>query len=249
MVPLMSRHRQQINRALRERRPDGQGRFAWALLGVMVISVGCAASPPPRAVYQDAATVVRIQTDSRAGQGHSHPARIGPDEMERVLDGLRVQPRRSFVPSILTGEAPLNPAFTREDRLRLAPHLSQALADAKPGEIVTFYRRISDATVGLAVTSGGLFAHGPHLYVVLANARTLPSEGMNQNMVTELDPLDSPLLPISRTSFRAAFEPGTSVVPEDERWPWTYIDQGRVVVIDLVQLRRDSRARIEPRGQ
>jgi hypothetical protein len=32
------------------------------------------------------------------------------------------------------------------------------------------------------------------------------------------------------------------MVPEDERWVWPYIDQGRVVVIDLVQLGRDMRS-------
>jgi hypothetical protein len=123
----------------------------------------------------------------------------------------------------------------------LARHLSQALAEAKPEELVTFYRRVSTSTVGLAITSGGLFVHGQHLYVILANDRTLPSEGMSQSIVSEIDPVENPLLPISRTSFRVAFVPATSMVPEDERWPWPYIDPGRLVVIDLVQLAREMK--------
>lgn len=215
-------------------------RFA-AILTVSLMS-GCATGPPPRAVYQDPATIIRIQFDPKAGQSHGHPATVSPDIIRHVLQGMRVRPRSSFVPSILTGEASLGAAFSKEEEDILGPHLSQALAEARPDELVTFYRRISTPAVGLAITSGGLFVHGRHLYVILANNRTKPSDGMSQSIVSEIDPVDSPLLPISRTAFRATFVPATSMVPEDERWEWPYIDQGRVVVIDLVQLGRDMRS-------
>lgn len=217
---------------------------AWSrcAIGVVVLlTAGCATAPPPRAVYQDSATAVRIQKDSKAGQDHSHPAEVSSDVIRRVLSGVRIQSRKSFVPSILTGDAPLGEAFSKEEQTVLAPHLSRALAEAKPDELVTFYRRVSTSAVGLAITSGGLFVHGSHLYVILANDRTLPSEGMSQSVVSEIDPIENPLLPISRTSFRVAFEPAVSIVPEDERWPWPYIDPGRMVVIDLVQLARDMK--------
>lgn len=215
-------------------------RFA-AILMVSLMS-GCATGPPPRAVYQDPATIIRIQFDSKAGQGHGHPATVSPDAIRHVLQGMRVQSRSSFVPSILTGEASSDAAFSKEEQDFLGPHLSRALAEAKPDELVTFYRRISTQAVGLAITSGGLFVHGRHLYVILANNHTKPSDGMSQSIVSEIDPVDSPLLPISRTAFRATFAPATSIVPEDERWGWPYIDQGRVIVIDLVQLERDRRS-------
>ena len=220
--------------------PTGM-KFAVILLLVSLMS-GCATGPPPRAVYQDPATIIRIQSDSKAGQGHGHPATVSPDAIRLILQGMRVQSRSSFVPSILTGEASLGAAFSTEEQDFLGPHLSQALAEAKPDELVTFYRRVSTPAVGLAITSGGLFVHGRHLYVILANDRTKPSEGMSQSIVSEIDPVDSPLLPISRIAFRATFVPATSIVPEDERWLWPYIDQGRVVVIDLIQLARDSRS-------
>lgn len=216
-----------------------------AVLMVSLIS-GCATGPPPRAVYQDPATIIRIQSDSKAGQGHAHPATISPDAMRYVLHGMRIQSRNSFVPSILTGEASLVAAFSKEEQDVLGPRLSRALAEAGPDELVTFYRRVSTPAVGLAITSGGFFVHGRHLYVILANNRTMPSEGMSQSIVTEIDPVDSPLLPISRTAFRATFVPATSMVPEDERWLWPYIDQGRVVVIDLIQLARDLRQPAPP---
>ncbi|MDO8357045.1 MAG: hypothetical protein Q7U76_11700 [Nitrospirota bacterium] len=217
---------------------------AWvvSILGVLVsLSVGCATAPPPRAVYQDNATAIRLQFDSKAGTGHSHPAKVSPDELRHILAGVRIQPRSSFAPSFLTGEASLVSAFSKEEQTFLAPHLSRALAEAKPEELIAFYRRVSTSTVGLAITSGGLFVHGRHLYVILANDRTLPSEGMSQSIVSEIDPVENPLLPISRTSFRATFVPATSMVPEDERWPWPYIDPGRLVVIDLVQMAREMK--------
>ena len=215
-------------------------RFA-AILMVTLIS-GCATGPPPRVVYQDPATIIRVQSDSKASQGHSHPATISPDMIRHVLNGMRIQSRKSFVPSILTGDASLAAAFSQEEQSLLAPYLSRALAAAKPDELVTLYRRVSTPAVGLAITSGGFFVHGQHLYVILANNRTMPSEGMSQSIVSEIDPIESPLLPISRTGFRATFVPATSIVPDDERWVWPYIDQGRVVVIDLVQLGRDNRS-------
>ncbi len=217
---------------------------AWMVcaLGVVVLlSAGCITASPTRVLYQDNATAISLQLDSKAGKGHSHPAKVSPDELRHILAGVRIQPRSSFVPSILTGEASLVAAFSKDEQTFLARHLSQALAEAKPEELVTFYRRVSTSTVGLAITSGGLFVHDQHLYVILANDRTLPSEGMSQSIVSEIDPVENPLLPISRTSFRATFVPATSMVPEDERWPWPYIDPGRLVVIDLVQLAREMK--------
>jgi hypothetical protein len=204
--------------------------------------VGCITAAPPRGVYHDPTTALAIQQDSKAGPGHNHPAQIKPEVIQQVLNGVQIQSRKSFlVPSLITGGPQFVPAFSRDEQTALAPQLSRALAEAKPDELVTFYRRVSTPTIGLAITSGGLFVHDQYLYVILANARTLPSEGMREGVTYEIDPVDNPLLPISRTSFRATFVPATSMVPEDERWVWPYIDQGRVVVIDLVQLGRDLR--------
>lgn len=219
-----------------------QGAKILALGVVLSFAVGCTTAPPPRAVYEDLSTAITIHPDNKAGTGHSHPAKISPDVLRHILAGVRIQPRSSYVPSILTGETPLALAFSKEEQALLAPHLSRALAEAKPEELVTFYRRVSTSTVGLAITSGGLFVHGQHLYVILANNRTLPSEGMSQSIVSEIDPVENPLIPISRTSFRATFVPATSLVPEDERWAWPYIDKGRVVVLDLVQVVREIKA-------
>lgn len=220
-----------------------QGWIVSAIGVVVSLSIGCTTAPPPRTVYQDNATAIRLQWDNKAGEGHSHPAKVSPEVIQHVLAGIRIQSRKSFVPSILTGDTPLVPAFSKEEHTVLARHVSQALAEAKPEELITFYRRVSTSAVGLAITSGGLFVHDQHLYLIVANSRTLPSEGMSQSIVSEIDPVENPLLPISRTSFRATFVPATSIVPEDERWPWPYIDEGRIVAVDLAHLARESRGK------
>ncbi len=160
--------------------------------------------------------------------------------MTQVLSGLRVVPRQSVLAPIVMGKAQESPAFSTMEIQSLVPQLIRALKQARPEELVTFYRRISDSSVGLAITSGGLFVCQTHLYVVLANQRTLPSAGMNQNIVAEIDPIDSPLLPIARSGFRVTFTPALAVVPIDEREPWPYIDEGRVVAVDLIQLARET---------
>lgn len=209
---------------------------------MLSVQFGCSSPPPPRTSYQDPITSIRLYVDERADTGHSHPGKITADQMARVLSGIRVVPRTGFIGSLITGQPQANPAFSSSEIQILAPRLSRAMAEATPQELVTFYRRFSDASVGLAITSGGMFLQDNVLYLVLANNRNLPTEGMNQNMVTDFDPVDSPLIPISRTSFRVEFSPTTAIVPPDQRQSWPYIDEGRILALDLQQLNHDLKS-------
>ena len=202
----------------------------------LTFQYACSSPPPPRTSYQDPITSIRLYVDQHAAAAHYHPGHVSPDQMARALSGLRVVPRSGYISSLITGQPQANPAFSSAEIQLLAPKLSQAMAEANPQEVVTFYRRFTDASVGLAITSGGMFLQDNLLYVVLANNRNLPTEGMNQNMVTDFDPIDSPLIPISRTSFRIEFTPPTAIVPRDQRQAWSYIDEGRILAIDLQKL-------------
>ena len=208
---------------------------------LMAFLTGCA-GPPPRTIYQDPITSIRLYIDERAGAGHSHPGHVPADHMALVLSGVRVVPRSGYISSLITGQPQANPAFTAGEIQTLAPRLSRALSQATPQELVTFYRRFTDASIGLGITSGGMFVQDNHLFVILANHRNLPTEGMNQNMVTNFDPVDSPLIPISRSSFRIDFEPAAAVVPADRRPAWSYLDEGRILAINLQALVRDRNA-------
>jgi len=212
------------------------------LLLAAAAQFGCSTPPPPRTSYQDPITAIRLYVDDRAQSSHQHPADISPEQIAKVLGGLRVFPRSGFVGSLITGQAQAKPAFASTEIQALAPKLSRALTEAKPDELVTFYRRFSDNNTGLAVTSGGMFVQDGYLMVVLANNRTLPTDGMNLNMVTDFDPIDSPLVPIARTSFRLEFANPSALAAPENRPSWPYIDEGRILAIDIRRLSADSKS-------
>lgn len=203
---------------------------------------GCTTPPPPRTSYQDPVTAIRLYVDEHAQSGHQHPADISSEQIAKVLGGLRVVPRSGFIGSLITGQAQASPAFSSTEIQALAPRLSRALTEARPDELVTFYRRFSDASTGLAITSGGMFVQDGYLVVVLANNRTLPTDGMNLDMVTAFDPIDSPLIPIARTSFRLEFAHPSALAAPDKRPSWPYIDEGRILAIDLRRLYAESKS-------
>lgn len=213
------------------------------LVGFLLMLEGCAGSPAPRQVYVDSLTSIRLEADTRKSGEHSHPALVRPEEMATILRGVRVIGRKGIIGSLLSGEGDGRPAFSSIEVQQLASQLSRGLEQAKPDELVTFYRRISDADVGLGITSGGMFVRRGRLYLVLANNRTLPTEGLNQNMISHIDPIDSPLLPITRAGFRVSFTPSLAVVPADERDSWPYVDPGRLLVIDLAHIARELRTK------
>lgn len=205
--------------------------------------LGCSTTPPSRSFYQDAVTSIALQRDDHAQPPHTHPANVAPEVMALVLKGVQTISRQGMFKSIYLNKADQGPAFSSMEIRLLAPKLSAALTKAEPNELVTFYRRISDEDIGLGFTSGGLFVQDKQLYFVLANHRTLPTSGMGQNMVYAMDPIETPLLPIARIDFRADFVPGTALVREEDRTSsWPYIDEGRVLAIDLTQLARDTRS-------
>src|SRR5688572_19471390 len=135
--------------------------------------------PPSRTVYNDAVTLVSLRTDPKSGEfGHSHPARLTSEQMRIVLSGIQVQARKDPILSLVTGKPEPVPAFSVEEVRTLAPALSRALDMASPREVITFYRRVSDETVGLGFTTGGLFVEHRAVYFILANHRNRPSDGM-----------------------------------------------------------------------
>ena len=202
----------------------------------------CTNVPPPRTVYQDVRTAVQLRVDPQAGTGHSHPAHLQVEQMVRILSGIRVQPDRRTAYRILAGEAETVPAFTAAEALALAPHLAKALSAAKPDELVTFYRRISDSSTGLAYTTGGLFMREGHLYLVLANYRQSPSDAMSLGIPAyEIDPYDTPLMSLKRAGYTVTFVPQEAEVhPVDNQWKWEFPDRGKLIVIDPLLVFRSS---------
>lgn len=186
--------------------------------------------------------MIELRVDPQAGIGHSHPATLTIEHMTHILSGIRVQKERDAVHRLLAGEAEAGSAFNAEEVWALAPHLVTALAEAKPGELVTFYRRFSNGSTGLAYTTGGLFMRVKYLYVILANYRQLPSDAMSLGIPAyEIDPVDDPLLPLRRGGYSVSFVPQEAEVhPVKGQWQWNFPDPGKVVIIDPALLRSNS---------
>ncbi len=212
--------------------------LAWLIAGSLV---SCESLPATRVVYQDQATSVQLRDDPRAGSGHSHPAVMTAGRIAQILFGIRVKKRGDPIVSIVTGQPEGLQAFSNAEVEALAPALSRALAVATPQEIVTFYRRYSDANLGLGVTSGGLFLEGHQLYFVLANFRNRPSDVLSQAVTYEFDPLADPLMSLKAMSFAALFVPPEALLPSDVPLVWRYEDPGKFFVVDLDRLPQEPR--------
>ncbi|MEW6545250.1 MAG: hypothetical protein AB1411_16800 [Nitrospirota bacterium] len=180
--------------------------------------------------------MVQLRNDPLAGSGHSHPTKVTAGRMTQILRGVRVQRRGDPVLGIVTGKPEEVPAFSSSEIPALAGALSQALATASPHEMVAFYRRYSDASVSVGVTSGGLFMEGHQLYFVLANFRNRPSDVMSQAVATEFDPSSDPLMSLKARSFAVRFHPPGALVSSDFPLVWKYVDPGKFIVVDLDRL-------------
>ncbi len=203
----------------------------------------CVSSPPPRLIHRDALTEIQLMPDPHQGTRHSHPASISSQTIARLLEGLRVQSRSTLFGAVSGVEGQ---AFSPVEVQALASRLSQALQQAQPGEIATFYRRVSDANLGLGITSGAIFVDGTQVFLVLANHRSRPTEVMREGITYGVDPVDNPLFSLARAAFTVSFYPSEAVVKFENRRPWTFAEDSRVVAIDLARLDGKSKATSSP---
>jgi hypothetical protein len=184
-------------------------------------------------------TVIQLRVDPKAAEAHSHPARLTPEQVKEVLSGIRIQKRQEPVLSLILGQAEAMPAFTSVEVQILSVPISTALAMAAPNELVTFYRRVSDAHIGLGYTTGGVFVQDGLVYVVLANHRVKPTDGMVRDVpMYPIDPIDNPLLPLGTTVSNLSY-----VRPEAEVHPvhWTgRYDRSRVLIVNPILAHRNT---------
>lgn len=226
--------------------PPHQRRMRFLVCSLVVyLLAGCSSAPPPRMVHQDARTVVQLWEDPKAGSGHSHPAGLTQEQMVKILSGIQVKGDRYAVHRLFSGEAEERPAFTSEEVWALAIPLARALEMAKPGELATFYRRVSDQTTGLAFTTGGMFLRGDEVYFVLANYRQSPADAMALGIPAyELDPVDNPLLPMRRAGYSVSFVPKEAEVHQvGETWRWEFMDPAKIVIVNATLVRPSSLGR------
>lgn len=207
-------------------------------LALMALTVGCAAGPEPIVVYEDQRTSVWITFDPKAGSGHDHPAALPPQQIARVLSGIKAI-GRDVSGLILFKDKEGYSVFPPSQISLLSPHIAKAFTKASPQDMVTFYLVTRDGG-GIYATSGGVFYRRGHLYVILANAHT-SSSSVQYESTYEPNLREQPLLPIARYKFEASFEFKDAWIPNSEakrqdQYDASYEDESKLLVIDLSRL-------------
>lgn len=191
----------------------------WQALALTLTSVfllvGCAIPQvPSRIVYEDPANYVRLEEDTGVlaewtPSHHAHPITIEPGQVREILSGLKVREHRIALQRWIQGEAELVPAFTDEELAMLSVQISEALAEAKYNERVTFYLSQPQTFSRRIITTGGLYVHGTELHILLGNWRILygiPAYGMIYDR-------RYPMRPTAAKGFDLIFQPSEAVIP------------------------------------
>ena len=218
--------------------------LATGLLAIFLLA-GCVTNPPPKVVMENGLTRIEVRVDERATRPHAHPAALSPESMRALLSGMRIQVQTDRLIGVVNGwSAPL-PVFSPADLAAIAAPLAEALAQAAPNEIVTFYRKVSDASIGLAYTNGGLFVQDGLVYVVMANFWSLPVDAVVRDVPGYMiDPVDRPLFTLGRKFYRLSHKQEQADVhlPDwQERHP-----ADKTLVVNLALLRPEN-GRVVPR--
>jgi len=186
-------------------------------VGLISTLAGCAIPQvPSRVVYEDPVNYVRLELDSAVLEEwpvshHTHPAIMPPEKLRSILSGLKIREHRTAVQKWIQGEAPLVQAFTDEELALLSLRISEALADAKPNERITFYMSQPQTFARRIITTGGLYVHGTELHLILGNWRIIygiPAYGMIYDQ-------RYPMRPTAAKGFDLLFDPANAVIPTE----------------------------------
>ena len=100
----------------------------------------------------------------------AHPVILSPTDWTRILAGIRIQPRKdSFL--FTTALEPPTEAFAPDEIVYLSRALSETFAKARPDEWVVFgMSKVLPSGLN-EITTGGWFAEGARVHLLLANYR------------------------------------------------------------------------------
>ncbi len=145
----------------------GVSRFLLALAGVAVLASAC--DFHYRAASDPALDEVVVRAIPNAKLGFDHPARLSPQDLTSILQGVRVEFKTHWLQRLITGKLEPAPLFEESALARVVPLLVEALEKADAQDRIVFYvaqRRSGDRR---DVTSGTLFVRGPSLTIMVAN--------------------------------------------------------------------------------
>jgi len=200
-----------------QRRGRRNLQFCLFTFAFLLAIAGCAVPQvPSRVIYEDPVNFVRLEPDpfflpEWPPSANSHPALISPGEMGDILKGFMVREHRPWLLVKILGEAPWEPAFRDEEIALLVPRLSEALAQAKPDERVTYYLSQPQTSIKREITSGGLYIQEHRVHFILGNRRAIygiPAYGMVYDR-------RYPMMPTAAKGFDLLFEPAEAVVKQE----------------------------------
>jgi len=183
---------------------------AVVLLSALVLLCQACQGPErsARPAHEEQERFVRL--DARAGDPSpegtarfAHPVRLSSAEWARILAGIRIQLRKDSVLFTRALEPPTE-AFAPDEIAYLGRMLSETFARARPDEWVVFgMSRVLPSGLN-EITTGGWFAEGARLHLLLANYR----HSVTRTVVRER---------LWKEPLRAVTEPFYDVV-QDERY-------------------------------
>ena len=213
-----------------------------ALLCVVGAACGTTA-PTGKILFEDPRGTVSLQTISDQSIQASHPIKLEPALIARVLSGMYVQRYQWLLQDVKEGEK-IRPVFSAEEVEFLAPQIAKALTTAAPGETVAFQVTSphpgNGSHVYMDTTAGSLYVYDLFLYVTLSQYRYNP---MLTNMVDSTSAAQTRQTDPSGLKNRILlFTPDAAQRDVNSDRPTGAAVTDRILAIDYQMLQRASQA-------
>jgi hypothetical protein len=198
---------------------------SWRAALVLLAGIGCvvfgsgSGVAEERSVWRDHGEFVRLEPQDGGAAPNSHPVRMSAEQIIQALGDLKVKDPSRKKPFDL---------FTASQLRRLSQHLSEALAQARPSEDVTFASLGNQlGASGLKepkVTTGRLFYSNGSLNLILGEVLAVARD--EDNWARQSDQRSAPYAPgqrqtVSRFSAALFEKPGGAVyLHQPDRHDW-----------------------------
>ena len=151
-------------------------KLRWTLQVVGFLALGACGTPqfPTVVIYDSPERFVRLQVmaDVHEGKVFTHPVDLSEETLAKVLRGVYVEIEHSTIslPFLGGDTAPVKRrAFSDAEVKFFTPYVVRGLAQTTPEEMVTFFETAEISELYQRTTSGGVFAKGDTLFVLISN--------------------------------------------------------------------------------
>lgn len=182
-------------------------RLGFVLTGMVVIglSASCARLPyTTKVVHEDTRVVVTLQQELDQPT-YSHPVRLSPAELTRILEGFSFRPKQRLPLRWFAEENPPKPVFRQDELDILSERLSEGLQAAGPADRVHFELRAPGINPSARhdLIGGWVAVREPFLYLMFEYIHV-------QVPIHKSDPYDYnyPTPPPLPAEYLLYFEPG-----------------------------------------